>query len=990
MGVSPAQGGRDAHPTGQVMTMPGARGRASPADPEHTHGAMPFALEGAPDDPARARLDAEIERARAARRVFGHFVLLGEVGRGGMGVVFRAWDDRLKRLLALKTISDDGAADPARLQRFRREAEAVARLRHPSIVSVFEAGEVQGKHYIAMELVEGLTLERRLAGKDRLALNRALEALRDVARAVQYAHEQGVIHRDLKPENILIDAASRPHVLDFGIAQLRGAATKITRTGTKVGTLAYMAPEQAGGNESNDERCDVYALGATLYHVLAGQPPFQGATPLEVLTQLLSVDPVPPSARNLRARGDLDTIVLTCLQKERTRRYASAAALADDLDRHLAGEPIAARPIGTVTRLFRRARRNKLAATLSLALVLAATGGSVALLRAREQGARAVREDRAKLVAAARAEASRRLDELARTAAEKDPGENAEARRRRDDRLLALGLQAFQSALHVSELEPGDTGARRLAFDASLALGNAALEAEQWSVASGAFESALALRVDDASAKKALAGVETKRTEVERARREAVESILRDARSGVLARRPDGFEDAFLSLLGYRDAATVRILSGALDQVAAKLPDLDPGEAVLAKLVCNALGRIGIKDGAVDALGRYILAETDQLRAAAAAQALCRLGGEEAERLVIQARERFGTGGSFWGQVRPLLDRTGVETKLGAGTSRDYFERGHTRYDKGDLDGAIEDFTRSIELEPGVANVWLCRGVARNARKDLDGALADVTRAIELEPGNVTAWLDRGSVRRSKGDLPGALADTSHAIELHPERAQPWTNRGVLRVESGDLDGGIADYSRSIELDATLSISWANRGIARTRKGDVEGALADFTRALDLDPRDGNTWARRALLRRTSGDLDGSIADYSRVLELDPGDASSLYERGVARKSKGDVEGAIADMSRSIEVDPRVAVVWNDRAALRGGKGDVEGAIADATRAIELGPSLAASWFNRAVARGQKGDRQGAIEDLERCAERAGAGDPLGARAREWIEKLRQ
>src|SRR5262249_9807866 len=161
-----------------------------------------------------------------------------------------------------------------------------------------------------------------------------------------------------------------------------------------------------GGIDATDERCDVYALGATLYHVLAGQPPFGGDSPLEVLTQLHSVDPVPPSARNPRARGDLDTIVLTCLQKDRARRYASAGALAADLDRHLAGEPIAARPIGSFTRLLRRARRQRLAAALSVALAVAAAGGSVALLRARGQGERAVREDRARLVAAARAEAT--------------------------------------------------------------------------------------------------------------------------------------------------------------------------------------------------------------------------------------------------------------------------------------------------------------------------------------------------------------------------------------------------------------------------------------------------------------------------------------------------------------------------------------------------------------------------------------------------------
>ncbi|MBI3726205.1 serine/threonine protein kinase, partial [bacterium] len=207
----------------------------------------------APADEAGAptELSREVEAARAdPSRHFGPFLLLSPIGRGGMGVVFRAWNERLRRVVALKTILESEDLPRESVERFRREAEAAARLRHPGIVSVHEAGELSGKHYMAMDFVAGETLERRLApkdGREKIALTKALEVVRDVARAVEHAHSQGVVHRDLKPANIIIDESGRALVLDFGLASVRGSGTKVTRTGVAMGTPAYMSPEQANG-----------------------------------------------------------------------------------------------------------------------------------------------------------------------------------------------------------------------------------------------------------------------------------------------------------------------------------------------------------------------------------------------------------------------------------------------------------------------------------------------------------------------------------------------------------------------------------------------------------------------------------------------------------------------------------------------------------------------------------------------------------------------
>ncbi len=361
-----------------------------------------------------------------------------------MGVVYRAWNEKLGRTVALKTISADAgpAADEA-ARRFEREAQAIARLRHPSIVAVHEVGRADGRSYLAMDLIEGATLEHRLKARgktgDRIPLTEGIAVIRDVARAVHHAHDEGVVHRDLKPANVMIDRDGKPVVLDFGLATVRGAAG-LTRSGAALGTPAYMSPEQAdGGRGGVDARTDVWSLGAILYHLLAGRPPFEGQTEANVIFGVLTKDPVPPGAINRRAAGDLETICLHCLEKEPERRYPSAAALAEDLERWLAGDPIAARPLGPASRIARRMRRNKLlTAIVAVALVgFVLLGGlaarSIAAGRAAEQEREAAKRQSARDQveaerARAEAETARADAQAARAEAEQAAAKAAEAR----------------------------------------------------------------------------------------------------------------------------------------------------------------------------------------------------------------------------------------------------------------------------------------------------------------------------------------------------------------------------------------------------------------------------------------------------------------------------------------------------------------------------------------------------------------------------------
>ncbi|MCE9553355.1 MAG: serine/threonine protein kinase, partial [Planctomycetes bacterium] len=291
----------------------------------------------------------------ALPRAFGGYELLEELGRGGMGVVYRARQPQLDRTVALKMVLRGPLATAEDLSRLRSEAAAAARLDHPAIVPVYEVGECEGQPYFSMQLIEGNTLSARLADGP-LPPRQAAELLLEVARAIHVAHQSGLLHRDIKPSNILIDAAGRPHITDFGLAKRvaglsgdgsdRDAATmaeSLTRSGAILGTPAYMAPEQAaGGRGELTPASDVYSLGAVLYQMLTGRPPLVAATPLETVMLVLEQDPVPPRLLSPRVDRELEWIVMKCLQKPAELRYASADALADDLAAYLAGDRVAA------------------------------------------------------------------------------------------------------------------------------------------------------------------------------------------------------------------------------------------------------------------------------------------------------------------------------------------------------------------------------------------------------------------------------------------------------------------------------------------------------------------------------------------------------------------------------------------------------------------------------------------------------------------------
>jgi WD40 repeat protein len=404
--------------------------------------------------------------------------VLGKLGQGGMGAVYKARHLRLNRVVALKVVADAPNARPADLVRFRQEAEMTARLQHPNIVQIYEVGEYDGGSYLALEYVDGPALDRKVNGTPQPP-RQAAQLVEALARAVHYAHGQGIIHRDLKPANVLLTSAGAPKITDFGLARQVEGESGLTTAGAIMGTPSYMAPEQADGRLKDiGPHTDTYALGAILYECVTGRPPFRGATVLDTLAQVRQQDPVPPHrllGSNSRAcPADLETICLKCLEKDPHRRYTSAGALADDLARFLAGEPIAARPVGPGGRAWRWARRNPgwaaMLTTVAGLLLVIAVGSSLMTVRL-NQALRVSEEERwVALVTQARArsrsrEKGQRFDGLAaiRQASRLPVPPGHSLAELRDEAIACLVLPDVEPAGEWWEGHP--TGTLWVAFD---------------------------------------------------------------------------------------------------------------------------------------------------------------------------------------------------------------------------------------------------------------------------------------------------------------------------------------------------------------------------------------------------------------------------------------------------------------------------------------------------------------------------------------------
>ncbi|HVS40068.1 MAG TPA: tetratricopeptide repeat protein [Gemmataceae bacterium] len=932
------------------------------------------------------------------------YQILGELGRGGMGVVYKARHVGLNRLVALKMILAGAYADADDLARFRREAEAVAALHHPHVVQIYEIGEQEGRPYFSLEFVEGGTLAQKTAGQPQPP-TQAAELIETLARAVHFAHQQGIIHRDLKPANVLLTEDGAPKIADFGLAKKLEADAHATRTGQIVGTPSYMAPEQATpGSAPVGTPADVYALGAILYELLTGRPPFVAKTSWDVLTQVVSAEPAPPRQLQPKTPRDLETICLKCLRKEPARRYGSAEALAEDLRRFLTNRPIEARRVGMVERTVKWVRRNAVASALGAAAIVAAAGGVGGWWWAAAD--RATRQAEADRSAARRLSMAEGAADVALGKAKEaedqaaDKEEAADKKGQEEPEAPEMAKQVLelhqQAAAAVDEAEKAladvlgpeaaqvRTAERRRDVEAELnrtekiakLLGDLEkARAAQAAVRAEAFDF-------DSSAHSYAAALSAYSLDVSRPEAETAAAI-RQARPAIRLALILALDD-WANCVRYRDPAEAerlsRIAGGADDddwrqrfraaagdlcalrRLAEEAPGLHlPTVSVVllerdlrdrgARPEATALLRAARREHPTDFWVHYelaaCLADRKHLDPAAledAESSACAAVGLRPDSSTAYVSLGFVL--ELRGALAAAADCYKKAIQLDPNYAQPHDNLGNVLHDQGDLAGAVECYKKAIAIDPTLTSAHNDLGGVLADQGDLTGAAACYRKAIEIDSTIATIHSNLGNVLRSLGDLDGAAESYRKAIEIDPNDGPSYTGLGAVLYDQGDKNGAAQNYRKAIELDAVDAIPRWDLGNVLYERGDRQGAAEWYRKAIALNANYAPAYAKLGDVLHDQGDLAGAAENYRKAVALEPNNASDRNGLGYALLDQGDLTAAAECFRKAVELDPQFAAPHYNLGNIHFALGDRQGAADCFRKAIELDPNLVQPHYN--------------------------------------------
>jgi len=720
----------------------------------------------------------EVRKAsRNAKNLIGRYVIVEELGRGGMGVVYRAWDGDLRRFVALKMLT--GPWDDEDLARFRREAQSAAALRHPNIITVYEIGDSDEMPFIALELIEGPTLHSR-----KLPPKKAAETMIVVARAVDAAHRRGIIHRDLKPHNVMIDAQGEPRVMDFGLAKPVQSSSQITMSGTVVGTPAYMSPEQAQGRAREvDQRSDIFSLGAMMYELLTGRPPFGGKTPLETLTAVVKLDPVRPRKLAPAVPRPLEAVILTCLDKDRRKRYPSAEALARDLERFLRGEKVTAKMARSPGRLiFAVSAGIAFAAGMAALFWTPAPAPLPPLPPPPPLPARPVAVDRKALDDGLRLLEESRLD-LFRA--------NADLEQTRRTLVKAEGL--FDEALRK---DPASG-------PALLARGQVRDRLHRPEEALADFTRAIEKMPSSPSAWLAHGRLLLDRYMDEMVTASWQESMIPEE---LLQRRLRATED-------FLKARSLGASEGDLPYLEAVLAFTEEKFARAVERVAQALPTAARPEEFLKLRGDVRMVQSARMRDLREQQELVRAAlADYTDALRLRV--------NYIGALRM---------------------RGGASWYAGKAELALADFQSVLRLNPGDSQALSDLGTYYQRAGKTEMAEDHFARAIAADPRNFRAFSNRASIRLSQKRLAEAKADAEQSLRIRPDYIAAMNNLAAVHYLLGDRDEALRRFDEILTRAPLLTRARSSRAVIHYEAGHWKEALQDFERAAaedsTVDPR---------------------------------------------------------------------------------------------------------------------------------------------------------
>jgi tetratricopeptide (TPR) repeat protein/tRNA A-37 threonylcarbamoyl transferase component Bud32 len=857
-------------------------------------------------------------------------------GRGGMGIVYKARHLTLNRTVALKMLLTGDFASAAERKRFLREAQAVARLSHPHVVHVYDQGESEGRPYFTMEFVEGGTLARKLDGTPWPAAQ-AAELIGILAEAAQVAHEAGIVHRDLKPGNILLTREGSPKISDFGLARCFDRDGTITLSGLHIGTPSYMAPEQAEGKTSEiGPAADIYALGAILYEMLTGRPPFRGETSAETIRQLTTQEPVPPSRLNSRVPRDLQTISLQCLNKDPRRRYSSAAALAQDIRRFQNAKPITARPTRVVARAWKWAQRRPAMATTLVAAIIATAAGTAAALR--------FVTDRAATIKAAQI----------------DLQEVADAENRSDWTAAATALDRARLRTHDQVI--GSLGQQlenaRWNLDFGQRLESIRLNRTTW------VENSFARLFDDAHADAAYS------------------AAFHDGGIGSVGDDPA----VVAARIGNSNVRSTLI--AALDDWAicaadptrrrwlfevARAADPDPTgwrDRVRDPAISNnadALTQLAESSAAVNQPVRLLAALGERLEDAGA--------GAEAILFLSHVQERYPA--DFWANfaLGDALRKTG-----NCGESLRYYQaaiaiRPHSTVAIGNLGmalasnnrlaEAIDQFRKEIQIDPQSSHAHYCLGLALRKVGRVDEAAAELAESVRLEPGNASHQYNLALALVDKGELDSAADHFKAALAIDPDNSDAAYNLGVAMMTQGKNQEAMQQFREALKIDPNNPQAHYCLGLVLKGAGNLDEAIEHLQRAIQLDPQNADAYYNLALARMARNQTDEAIREFQSSLKINPKQPDAHYNLGVALMRQGKNDQAIEQFEETLSLSPDNSHAHYLLGLVLKGEGRLAPAIEHLQRATQLDPTDPFAHYNLGLGLSVSGKKEQAIAELE-------------------------